>query len=70
MSDSECSVHYISYALHKDCGGHIRAIVEVTGDQRQVGFVCTKCRAMWSAPDGMMLAVPDTWTVAKLQERT
>ena len=61
MSDDGRTSNYFTNAVHKDCGGLVRVMIEVTGDQKKIGFMCAKCHAMWAAPDGMTLSVPPNW---------
>jgi hypothetical protein len=59
------NISYFTNAVHKDCGGLVRAMIEVTSEQKKIGFVCARCHAMWIAPDGMTFGVPPTWVEGK-----
>lgn len=61
MTDDERIPNYFTTAVHRGCGGLVRAMIQVTGEKRRLGFMCAKCHAMWDAPDGVDLAVPPSW---------
>ena len=69
MTDDGRTTNYFTNAVHKDCGGLVRVMIEVTGEEKKVGFMCAKCHAMWSAPDGMIMSVPKTWEEKKPKKR-
>ena len=69
MGDDGRTSNYFTNAVHKDCGGLVRVMIEVTEYKRSVGFMCAKCHAMWSAPDGNILSVPPNWVERKPKKR-
>lgn len=61
-AENQPVANYITYAVHKHCGGSIRACISVTGTRHRISFMCTKCHAIWDDPLGVIeIAVPDDW---------
>lgn len=61
MSNDDRTTDYFTNAIHKDCGGLIRVMFEVTDEQKRVGFMCAKCHAMWASPSGTTVNWPPSW---------
>jgi hypothetical protein len=53
--------NYFTNAVHKDCGGLVRVVLQVTDGEKRVGFMCAKCRSLWVAPAGTTFNVPPAW---------
>ena len=55
------TTNYFTNAVHKDCGGLIRVVLEITDGQKRVGFMCAKCHTMWVPPAGTTISIPPSW---------